>query len=75
MSITTLYRFLEGIGFSYLMNRGQRTIYEKPDIVSIREVCLRVIAEERNRGNCLIFIDGTRVSDKMVKGSVSPHEV
>ncbi|RCN50393.1 hypothetical protein ANCCAN_03621 [Ancylostoma caninum] len=67
MSITTLYRFLKAIGFSYRMNRGQRTIYEKEDIVSKREVYLRKIAEARNRGDCLIFIDETWVFDKMVK--------
>ncbi|RCN30181.1 hypothetical protein ANCCAN_24053 [Ancylostoma caninum] len=67
MSTTTLYRFLRAIGFSYRINRGQRTIYEKPDIVSKRESYLSKIAEARNRGDCLVFMDETWIFDKMVK--------
>ncbi|EYC20610.1 hypothetical protein Y032_0021g310 [Ancylostoma ceylanicum] len=69
MSTTTLYRFSRAIGFSYRINRGQRTIYERPDIVSKRESYLSKVAEARNRGDCLVFMDETWIFDKMLKKS------
>ncbi|RCN46587.1 hypothetical protein ANCCAN_07447 [Ancylostoma caninum] len=67
MSVSTLHRFIKSLGFSYRINRGQQVIYENSDIVAKRAVYLRKIAEARNGGDCLIYIDETWIFDKMSK--------
>ncbi|EPB73543.1 hypothetical protein ANCCEY_07354 [Ancylostoma ceylanicum] len=67
MSKTTLYYFLRGIGFSFKINRGQRFIFERPDLTRKRTVYLSAIAQARSMDNCLVFIDETWVFASMTK--------
>ncbi|RCN39044.1 hypothetical protein ANCCAN_15036 [Ancylostoma caninum] len=67
MSKWTFYYFLRGLGFSYKINKGQRFIFERPDLALKRAAYLQTIAEARSRGSCLVFIDETWVFDRMTK--------
>ncbi|KAL6742894.1 hypothetical protein Aduo_015992 [Ancylostoma duodenale] len=67
MSNWAFYYFLRGLGFSYKINKGQRFIFERPDLAWKRAAYLQIIAEARFHGRLLVFIDETRVFDRMTK--------
>ncbi|RCN26462.1 hypothetical protein ANCCAN_27811 [Ancylostoma caninum] len=67
MSKTTFYHFLRGIGFSFKINRGQRFIFERPDLTRKRTVYLSAIARARSMNHCVVFIDETWVFVSMTK--------
>ncbi|KIH51063.1 hypothetical protein ANCDUO_18854, partial [Ancylostoma duodenale] len=67
MSNWTFYYFLRGLGFSYKINKGQRFIFERPDLAWKRAAYLQIIAEARFHGRLLVFIDETWVFDRMTK--------
>ncbi|VDK44867.1 unnamed protein product [Cylicostephanus goldi] len=67
MSHCTFYYFLRGLGFSYKINRGQRIIFERPDLVEKRAAYLFAVEQARSRGSCLVFMDETWVFDGMTK--------
>ncbi|KIH52199.1 hypothetical protein ANCDUO_17701 [Ancylostoma duodenale] len=67
MSTMTLYTFLKGLGFSYRINKGQRFIFERADLVSKRAAYLAIIERARFGAHCLVFVDETWVFDSMTK--------
>ncbi|RCN35155.1 hypothetical protein ANCCAN_18989 [Ancylostoma caninum] len=52
---------------NYKINKGQRFIFERPDLARKRAAYLQTIAEARSHGSCLVFIDETWVFDRMTK--------
>ncbi|EYB85322.1 hypothetical protein Y032_0300g1800 [Ancylostoma ceylanicum] len=67
MSTTTLHNFMRGLGFSYRLNKGQRFIFERPDLVHKRAANLSAIHQARCEAHCLVFIDETWVFSSMTK--------
>ncbi|RCN45203.1 hypothetical protein ANCCAN_08776 [Ancylostoma caninum] len=57
----------KGLGLSYKINKGQRFIFERPDLARKRVAYLQTIAEARSHESCLVFIDETWVFDRMTK--------
>ncbi|KIH68740.1 hypothetical protein ANCDUO_00915 [Ancylostoma duodenale] len=67
MSFKTLHPFLKGLGFSYKINRGQRYIFERPDLVKMKATYLSTIERARSEGQCIVSLDETWVFDCMTK--------
>ncbi|EYC05442.1 hypothetical protein Y032_0082g1585 [Ancylostoma ceylanicum] len=67
MSKWTFCYFLRGLGFSYKINKGQRFIFEHPDLARKRAAYLSTIGEAGSQGSCLVFIGETWVFDRMTK--------
>ncbi|EPB75606.1 hypothetical protein ANCCEY_05295 [Ancylostoma ceylanicum] len=67
MSTTTLHNFIRGLGFSYRLNKSQRSIFERPDLVNKRAAYLSATHQARFEALCLVFIDETWVFSSMTK--------
>ncbi|KHJ84721.1 hypothetical protein OESDEN_15562 [Oesophagostomum dentatum] len=66
-SRTTLQYFMRGIGFSYKINRGQRFIFERADLIRKRAAYLAAVEDARRRNCCLAALEETWVFDGMVR--------
>ncbi|KAK6012673.1 hypothetical protein OSTOST_22154, partial [Ostertagia ostertagi] len=67
LSVTTLWRLLKGLGFSFKLLKGQRFIFERSDLSLKRSLFLRKVNEARERGDCVVYMDETWVFEGMVK--------